>query len=125
MESVLTLDKLQDMTMKLHRLREDTERAGAPREIIITVHARERIPGEWNFKPSRNRSPRLHKKLLKRFGTQERMKPAILVLGPRMLVHPALWARVRAQLQATAVDYREPSLLVGAELFGIPVRGGW
>jgi len=125
MESVLTLDKLQEISMKLRGAKQKITEAGAPREIIITVHARERVPGEWNFKPSRNRSLRLHKKLLKRFGTQERMKPAILVLGPRMLVHPALWARVRAQLQATAVDYREPSLLVGAELFGIPVRGGW
>lgn len=125
MEDVLTLDKLQRMAMAVHRVSEEAARDRGPREIIITVHARERVPGEWNFKPSRHRSARLHKKLLKRFGTQEQTKPAILMIGQRMLVHPALWAQVRARLQETGADYPRPSFLAGAALFGIPVRGGW
>lgn len=117
---VLTLDKLMEIKRSIQR---DLPRPIAS-EIIITVLAREPVPGQWNFPPSRHRSARLHKKLLRRFGTQERMKPAVLRVGDRMLVHPALWGALKAHLDEQMITPAKTTLMpFGAQLFGIPVRG--
>ncbi|MEZ0261072.1 MAG: hypothetical protein ACAH80_08680 [Alphaproteobacteria bacterium] len=86
-----TLDMLKD-AMKL------VERAEPMPTMYVTAQAR--TQDGWNFPPSLHRSNRLHKKLLKRHGTQEKWKPAILHLPDgMMLVHPALWAQVKSQLK--------------------------
>jgi hypothetical protein len=59
------------------------------------------------FPESKNRSPRIHKKLVKRFGGEFKKVPAIWQIEDRLVVHPALMHSVR---QAIAQSRREPSL---------------
>lgn len=59
------------------------------------------------FPTSKNRSPRIHKKLVKRFGSEFKKVPAIWQVGDRLVVHPALMHTVR---QAIANSRREPSI---------------
>lgn len=49
--------------------------------------------GLW-FPYSRNRSSRVFKKLLRRYGGQEKRKPAIYRLGNKIVAHPAFRAEL-------------------------------
>lgn len=40
------------------------------------------------FPESKHRSKRIHKKLLKRFGSEFRMKPCIWRMGSKIIAHP-------------------------------------
>lgn len=59
------------------------------------------------FPESRNRSRRIHKKLVKRFGGEFKKVPAIWQIEDRLVVHPSLMHSVR---QAIANSRREPTL---------------
>jgi hypothetical protein len=59
------------------------------------------------FPESKNRSARIHKKLVKRFGGEFRKVPAIWQIENRLVVHPALMHSVR---QAIAESRKEPSI---------------
>jgi hypothetical protein len=51
------------------------------------------------FPESKNRSKRIHKKLVKRHGGEFRMRPAIFIAQGRILMHPAHRAEFLARLQ--------------------------
>lgn len=52
-----------------------------------------------NFKKSKHRRKRLHKKLLKKFdGHEFKQEPAIYINGNNYIVHPALYADARRVL---------------------------
>lgn len=53
-----------------------------------------------NFPESRNRSARIHKKLVKRFGGVFRKEPAIFRIGNRLVAHPTRYAELMAQLRS-------------------------
>jgi hypothetical protein len=59
------------------------------------------------FPESKNRSARIHKKLVKRFGGEFKKVPAIWQIEDRLVVHPLLMHTVR---QAIADSRREPSI---------------
>ena len=50
------------------------------------------------FPFSKNRSARIHKKLVKRFGGVFRKKPAMFRVGDRIIAHPALYHELRDTL---------------------------
>lgn len=51
----------------------------------------------WNFRPSRYRSRRLHKKLVKKFGGQVVIVPAIYMINSNTAVaHPDIVAAIAA-----------------------------
>jgi len=73
--------------------------AGIP--VVESPHAT--VSGGYYFKPSPYRSKRLHKKLLKRYGAQEKPRvPAALLLCPKtpkasIIAHPLIVAEWRQQ----------------------------
>lgn len=68
-------------------------------KIIYTHEATQ--PDGFNFPDSKNRSARVWKKLIKRFGSWERRKPCIIRLGDDTLfVHPTLRPAIEAQYRA-------------------------
>lgn len=94
-----------------------------PNKIVVTAMATRVLPGEYNFPPSPHRSARLHKKLVKRFGSYEKRVPATLTVGDTMFCHPAHYAALKAEAQAhlrvAAVQHSFNSIM------GLPVLGGW
>lgn len=65
------------------------------RRIIVSAEATKR--GDRLFPPSRHRSRRIWKKLVKRHGGEFRLLPAMYKLGENMVVHPALAAEVERE----------------------------
>lgn len=54
---------------------------------------------ERTFPISRHRSARIHKKLVRRFGGEFKMKPAMFIVGGHtILAHPAIYNEVKRQL---------------------------
>lgn len=49
----------------------------------------------YNFPPSKNRSARIHKKLIKRFGTMVRYVPTSYKMGDVLYVHPAMMRELK------------------------------
>lgn len=54
------------------------------------------------FPESKNRSRRIHKKLVKRHGGEFRKRPAAFNVGGRLVMHPAVWERLRAEIERRA-----------------------
>lgn len=50
------------------------------------------------FPASKNRSRRIHKKLVKRFGGEFKKVPAIFVAGDTIYCHPAQFHRIREEI---------------------------
>lgn len=69
------------------------------------------------FPESKNRSARIHKKLVKRFGGEFKKVPAIWQIEDRLVVHPALMHSVR---QAIAGSRKDPT--VNDYDVGLPAR---
>jgi len=91
-DSVLTMEKLDAMIAKVKAI---GLAPPAPR-IIVSDRALEQTEDRL-FPPSRHRSRRVHKKLVKRHGGEYRMKPACLRLSNEVwTVHPVLEAELRA-----------------------------
>ena len=74
--------------------------------ICITEAAVEFIPDGYNFHLSRNRSARTHKKLLKRYGKQEKFikKPAILKVEGDIWIHTIYEADLRREMGEKVQD---------------------
>ncbi len=67
--------------------------------IIESMNALEETT-ERLFPESRHRSRRIRKKLMKRFGGEFRKQPAAFVTaGGDIIVHPAIAARIRREIQ--------------------------
>jgi hypothetical protein len=56
-------------------------------KIIESSLATEEV---YNFQISKNRSRRLHKKLLKRYGTQSLRHPGAYMMGGKIIAHPEI-----------------------------------
>ena len=79
----LTVEKL----MEAKKLLDDLPTSQPEPRICITDAAK--LPtGELYFPISKNRSKRVYKKLLKRYGSQERYKPACLRVNGDYWIHP-------------------------------------
>ena len=50
------------------------------------------------FPESKHRSKRIRKKLLKRFGGEFKKEPAAFKIGNRIIIHPALYERLKQQI---------------------------
>ncbi len=59
---------------------------------------------KWNFKPSRHRSKRVHKKLLKRFGCQTVKVPAMYMIDGTYVAHPEMIEALKPKRLLTMVD---------------------
>lgn len=75
-------------------------------QLIVSPHALKDSDVRL-FPESKNRSKRIHKKLVKRFGGEFKKVPAIWQIEDRLVVHPSLMHSVR---QAIASERKEPSL---------------
>lgn len=53
----------------------------------------------WNFPQSQNRSRRLHKKLMKRFGVQSFERPAAYMMADKLVAHPKVITEMVASNQ--------------------------
>jgi len=62
--------------------------------IIVSDHALKETT-ERLFPVSRHRSRRVHKKLLKRFGSEFRKVPAIWKTPNSLIMHPTLYAQMK------------------------------
>jgi hypothetical protein len=65
--------------------------------IIVTASALKESD-ERLFPPSRNRSKRIHKKLVKRFGGEYRKVPAIWQCASGLFVHPTMYEELKQEL---------------------------
>ena len=65
------------------------------------------------FPESKNRSKRIHKKLIKRFGGEFKMEPAIFEIEGRIYIHPFLNDRLRKELAAQIEKQAEDLLFFG------------
>ena len=52
------------------------------------------------FPASKNRSRRVHKKLVKRFGGEFKMVPTVFRFGRKLVCHPSLYCKLCAALEA-------------------------
>lgn len=66
-------------------------------KIIFTENALENT-SERTFPVSKNRSARIHKKMVKRFGGEFRKRPCIWKVGDTVFMHPALKADFLSRL---------------------------
>lgn len=106
----LTIDKLRAAAKLVDRV------APTPR-MIVSDHALQ-IVGR-NFPPSRHRSRRIHKKLVKRYGSEHRFKPSSWQMSDTIIVHPAIMAELQAKFSAEARAYHDRAFY--AAMFGAPV----
>lgn len=68
-------------------------------QIYESPHALEETD-ERTFPASKNRSARIHKKLVKRFGGEFRKVPCIWKTPMGLVAHPALYAELKARIGA-------------------------
>jgi hypothetical protein len=66
-------------------------------QVIVSASALE-ATDERLFPVSKNRSKRIHKKLVKRFGGEFRQRPAIFRTPTAFIMHPSMYARLCAEL---------------------------
>jgi hypothetical protein len=92
-----------------------------PEPEIIVSDAAMQDTDERLFPVSKNRSKRIHKKLLKRFGGEFRKKPAVFRLGNRWIMHPELWHQMKLST-ATRLHQAREDAFYGAYA-GIRVHG--
>lgn len=95
----MTVDKLMDAMRLLKEMQAQPPRAAPPFsgvQVICDPNALAETT-ERTFPISRNRSRRIHKKLVKRFGGEFKKQPAIFQINGRLIAHPARYAELRAQ----------------------------
>lgn len=86
-------------------------------KVVITDHAL--ADDGWNFRPSRNRSARIHKKLMKRFGSMSKRVPSSYQMGSTLFIHPAMWEKLLSRVQLTNV----PDMTWNKWGGGVPIYG--
>lgn len=97
--STLTLEKLR-ATQRLMRDMAMPE-LPSPAAMRITVSDLAlRDTEERLFPASKNRSRRIHKKLVKRFGGEFRRVPCIYKTPWGLIAHPALYAEIKRAVEA-------------------------
>jgi len=81
------------------------QRAAPAMLLIYSVNALEATE-ERLFPFSKNRSRRIHKKLVRRFGGEFRMRPCIFKVNNTLIAHPSFRAeieRVTVKVQQSAI----------------------
>ena len=73
-----------------------------PRVIVFSMHALKPTDDRL-FPVSRHRSRRILKKLIKRYGGEFRMAPAIISIGQTIYAHPAFRASLLSEMRERAV----------------------
>jgi hypothetical protein len=66
-------------------------------QIIVSEYALEETDVRL-FPASRNRSRRIHKKLVKRFGGEFKKQPCIYRMGDKWIAHPVLYDRLKREI---------------------------
>jgi len=82
-----------------------TDRLGGLPIIVSNMALKETT--ERLFPASRHRSRRIHKKLLKRFGSEFRMVPAIWKTPHSIIMHPDLYAQMKERI---AYEHSRPAI---------------
>lgn len=93
-----------------------------PQPEIIVSDAAMKDTDERLFPTSKNRSRRIHKKLLKRFGGEFRREPAVFKMGNRWIMHPTLWHQMKVESATRLYKAREESFFrsySGVRIFGM------
>jgi len=77
-------------------------------QIVFSIHAVDKTT-ERLFPASKNRSKRIHKKLVKRFGGEFRRRPAMWRIGDTIYAHPSFRSQLEASFKKETSDaYRSP-----------------
>jgi hypothetical protein len=81
-----------------------------PSNIIVSEHAL-KDSDERLFPESKNRSRRIHKKLVKRFGGVFRKVPCSYQTPQGIIMHPAMYAEFQAEMERRTQHSVESALL--------------
>lgn len=98
-----TVAKASDSTMTMGKLR-DAMRLVPPAPPRLTITYSQFVlkdSEERLFPPSKNRSRRIHKKLVKRHGGVYRRVPAMYVINGEIIAHPSFRSQLEAQTKET------------------------
>lgn len=71
---------------------------------IVVSHNALQDTTERLFPTSKNRSRRIHKKLVKRFGGEFRKQPAIFRTPTAIIMHPAMYAQYQIEMEGIASE---------------------
>lgn len=93
-EPGLTVGKITEMVRAAKLI---TPAPAMPRIIVTPLAIKD--TDERLFPASRNRSRRIHKKLVKRFGGEFQKVPCIIEIGDTMYVHPSIEAELNQRLK--------------------------
>lgn len=96
-----------EMVMAAIRKLEAMPPVPKPLRIMYTPYALENST-ERLFPASKNRSKRIHKKLVKRFGGEFRQQPAMWRFNGVIYAHPAHRARIQKMLEEGTVPVDQP-----------------
>lgn len=80
-----------------------------PSNIIVSEHAL-KDSDQRLFPESKNRSRRVHKKLVKRFGGEFRKVPCIYRTPQGIIMHPVMYAELQRQITQRVNSYQENAL---------------
>lgn len=75
-------------------------------QIIVSEYALEETDVRL-FPTSKNRSKRIHKKLVKRFGGEFKKQPCIFQMGDKLVAHPVMYQRLQQEIAAKHRDSHE------------------
>lgn len=90
-------------------------------EIIVNDMALKETD-ERMFPASKNRSRRIHKKLVKRFGGEFRTVPAIWRMGDKIIMHPERYAEFQKAIAVKARDSYDRSYMQALTSHPEPAR---
>lgn len=71
--------------------------------IIVSEYALEETDVRM-FPASKNRSKRIQKKLVKRFGGEFKKQPCIYRMGDKWIAHPVMYAKFQSEIAAKHRD---------------------
>jgi hypothetical protein len=66
-------------------------------QVIVSEHALEETEVRL-FPASKNRSKRIHKKLVKRHGGEFEKRPCIYRMDGKLVMHPVMWERMQREI---------------------------
>jgi hypothetical protein len=91
-------------------------------DLVWSPHA---VSRTYLFPPSKNRSKRIHKKLMKRFGRQYDQTPAIYQVRGTLYAHPSFKPAIEREFQNVTLDNIQAqarSVLTPEHLNGLAAR---
>lgn len=79
-------------------------------EIVVSEHVL-KDSDQRLFPASKNRSARIRKKLIKRYGMEFRKVPCIWLMTDKIIMHPALYAELQRTMAASVGKVVEAAVL--------------